>query len=212
MPNLVLATVTKSFAAEARRSVMQKVNRYNMELPSRSLNLTYHLDANRINARQKERYVNKLEKWHTDEVIFLEMALTAYEEAGQGNSQRNAKADEYTWVSTNDSIGGEKEFREKIERTLFPSEAKNKNQKNDVMILFTAHRAGATLITRDGRSRRQAGGMLGNAEALAEIGIRVLSDEKAVNEIEKLIKQRDNKAIQASKLTGVPLPKWVGKD
>lgn len=183
-----------------------------MEMPSRYLNCIYHLDANRINARQTESYVNQLEVWHTNNVIFLEMSLTAFRESRRGNSVRASKADEYTWTNTNDIIGGEKEYKEKIEHIIFPEGAKDKNQKNDVMILFTAQRAGATLITRDGSSRRQPGGILGNARALAQIGIRVMSDEEAVCEVQRLITERDNAAIRVSKNTGQPLPEWVRSD
>jgi hypothetical protein len=181
-------------------------------MPLRNLKRVYHLDANRINARQKDSFVNQLEKWHRAKVIFLEMSRTAYHEAGHRSSDRSQKADEYTWISTNDSIGGEDECRARIERILFCNGAKNENQRNDILILFTAQRAGATLITADGASRSQPGGILGNARALADLGMRVLSAEAAVAEIRDLIYKRDEMARQVSARTGARLPRWVGRD
>lgn len=182
------------------------------EIPSRNLKRVYQLDANRINARQKDPFINQLEKWHRNKVIFLEMALPAFEEAGRGSSTRSEKADEYTFISTNDSIGGEDEYRRKIEKILFPNGAKDQNERNDVLILFTAQRAGATLVTNDGGSGRQRGGMLGNSKALADMGIRVLSAQSAVAEISCLIRVRDQMARRVAACTGVRLPRWVGKD
>jgi hypothetical protein len=181
-------------------------------MPKRSLKRTYQLDANRINARRKDCFVNQLEKWYKTKVIFLEMARVAYQEAGHGSPARSRKAADYTWMSTNDSLGGEHEYRRKIEQILFPKGAKNQNQRNDVWILFTAQRSGATLITDDGGSRSQPGGMLGNAQALAKLGIQVLSAQAAVAEIAGLISERDKLARQAAACTGARLPRWVGKD
>ena len=181
------------------------------EMPKRKVG-TYQLDANRINARQKDCFVNQLEKWHKAKVIFLEMSRVAYQEAGRGNIARSRKADEYTWMSTNDSLGGEREYRRKIREILFPKGAKNQNQRNDVRIVFTAQRSGATLVTADGGSRSQSGGILGNAQALAALGIRVLTAQGAVAEIAALIDERDELARQVGACTGVSLPQWVGKD
>ncbi len=181
------------------------------EMPKRKVG-TYQLDANQINARQKNCLVNQLEKWHKAKVIFLEMSHVAYKEAGWGNSSRSIKADEYTWMSTNDSLGVEHMYRRKIEELISPKGAKSQNQKNDVWIVFTAQRSGATLVTADGGSRSQPGGILGNAQALAKLGIRVLSAQSAVAEIAGLINERDNLAHQVAACTGVRLPRWVGKD
>ena len=181
-------------------------------MPSRSVKRVYHLDANRINARQRQACVNQLETWHANGVIFLEMAYIAYVEAGYDSPERSAKADDYTWVSTNDSIGCEVEYRREIEQIVFPDGARDQSELNDVWILFAAQRAGATLVTRDGDSRTQPGGILGNAKALAEIGIIVLSDREALEEIKLLLKKRDQEIIDISDRIGQATPEWVGKD
>lgn len=184
----------------------------NLEMPSRSLKRVYHLDANRINARQNDCYVNQLEKWHKTKVIFLEMSRIAYDEAGRGSFNRLKKSDKYTWVNTNDTIGGEKDFKNKIEVILFPKGCTKPNQENDIWILFTAHRAEATLVTEDGDSNRQPCGILGSKRALAALGIKVLSTRDVVTEIMCLINERDQKAREVAKRINVSIPNWVGLD
>jgi hypothetical protein len=183
------------------------------EMPKRNLDRVYQLDANRINAMQKDAAVNQLELWHRHKVIFLEMSLTAYDEACFGNQRRSEKADDYTWMSTNESWDGIEEFRRLIESIVFPHGAKNKNEKDDVSILLDSKMSYATLVTYDGRSRRQRGGMLGNADRLlSEVGIRVITAEQAVSEIRECIRVRDEAARNLAKATGRRIPSWVGRD
>jgi hypothetical protein len=184
-----------------------------MEMPSRRLEHYYQLDANYINARQNDIYVNQLEKWHKADVLLLQMARTAYDEACCGSSKRTNKADDnYTWITLKHIIVENEDTIRKIELIVFPHGAKSQNERNDVLNLFTAKRSGAILITKDGASRNQPGGILGNAQALADIGLRVMSAQKAVDEISCHIRKRDQIARQVATRTGVPLPCWVGKD
>ena len=62
----------------------------------------------------------------------------------------------------------------KIESIIFPSEAENDNQKNDVAILFDAQKYKNTLITNDGESKSQPRGILSCTDMLKGIGIRVM--------------------------------------
>lgn len=148
---------------------------------------TFHLDANRINAKQDDPWMNQLEELHRCGFIFLEMPRTAYREAEYGDERREEKAAGYTWVEINDSLGGEDEFRRQIELAAFPSGAKTRDDQNDVEILLASKMAVAPLITRDGASKSQPRGILGSAHALAKLGIRVLSAKDALNEITKLL-------------------------
>lgn len=61
------------------------------EMPPRSVAVTIHLDANRINSRETLEHVNQLERWAEDGVIVLEMARPAYEEAKAGNDSRRRR-------------------------------------------------------------------------------------------------------------------------
>lgn len=179
-------------------------------MPNRDLGRVYHLDANRINARQQDEDVNQLELWHEQGVIFLEMSRTAYDEACTGSACREEKASDYTWVSTTWEM---KEWRILLENILFPCGAKKKNEINDISILLMAKMANATLVTNDGGSKAQPGGILGNTKRLlAETGIRVLSAGQAVAEIRGCIHLRDEAANKVAKTTGKKLPSWVGKD
>jgi hypothetical protein len=152
---------------------------------------TYHLDANRINAKREDEWMNQLEEWHRGGLIFLEMALPAYREAEYGDEGRREKAADYTWVEINNSLGGEDEFRRQIALATFSGGVKTRADHNDVEILLAAKMAGAALITRDGASKSQPQGILGSAHALAKLGIRVLSAKDAVNEIANYLAARE---------------------
>jgi len=183
------------------------------DMPKRNIGCVYHIDANRINAKQKDANVNQLEKWHKNRVIFLEMSRTAYEEAGYGDLCRSEKTDDYTWMSSNAKWDGIDEFRVLIEDIVFPKGAKNQNEINDISILLDAKMSNATLVTNDGGSNRQKGGLLGNANRLlSEVGIKVLNAEQAVKEVRDYILARDNIARNVAKACGCGLPRWVGKD
>jgi hypothetical protein len=67
-------------------------------------------------------------------------------------------------------------------------------------------------VTNDGGSRRQFGGILGNRDKLQELGVQVLTDDEAVELVEELIRERDDRERTNSSITGQPLPEWVGKD
>ncbi|AJY68674.1 hypothetical protein RW64_03205 [Geobacter sulfurreducens] len=126
-------------------------------MPKRDLGRVYHLDANRINARQQDKAVNQLELWHKNGVVFLEMSLMAYDEACDGNACRAEKASDYSWVSTSWEM---KEWRIILENILFPRGVKKQNESNDISILLLAKMANATLVTNDGGSKSQPGGIL----------------------------------------------------
>lgn len=99
-----------------------------------------------------------------------------------------------------------------IERILFPSGALTTNQRNDVDIVFNAAKYRRILITADGGSKRQPGGILGNRKALAALGVQILTAEEAVPLVQQRIEERDEIARLQAQTEGVPLPNWVGRD
>lgn len=99
------------------------------EEPSRYIGRVYHLDANRINTKQKDQHVNEIEKWAKNGIIDLDMSEPAYSEAERGSKQREEKTSEYIFVEAVDCLGGENECRKTIEDILFHSGAKDSNQK-----------------------------------------------------------------------------------
>ncbi len=175
--------------------------------------MTFHIDTNRINAGGKLENMNKLEKWENDEVITIYMSETAHSEArAGGNQQRSKKATAHIFSISSITTSDERNMFHKIERMLFPDGGKTENQKNDVDIVFNASKYNCILITSDGGSKRQPGGILGNRKKLGALGIRVLTDEEAVELVESEIKKRDEIYRNIASHTGQKLPWWVGKD
>jgi len=102
------------------------------------------------------------------------------------NSIRTEKAYSYISTETLASTPDEARMLRKIKDILFPRGVKNINERNDVEILFNAWKYGAILITDDGGSKRQPGGILGNRDKLTALGIQVMRDHEAV----EIVKQK----------------------
>lgn len=186
-----------------------------MKMPSRYVFLDFHIDNNRINAKCKLPSMNQLETWHKSGIIKIDMCDVAQNEAsqGKGRSARFEKASNYTYPITFDDHRHSTEFR-KIKNILFPKKSNlTKKEENDVIIVLHAKQNHSILITNEGESGRQKGGMLGNKDRLLnEIGVKVMRDIEAVVLVEKKIVERDEKARRIAERTGEELPKWIGKD
>ena len=172
-----------------------------------------HIDTNLINARQRLTAVNQLEKWHADGVILINMAGTARCEAlAGGNAQRTRKANQQIFTLTPPAPPDGARFKG-IEALLFPGGAEDENQRNDVRIVADAIHYAAILVTNDGGSKSQPGGILGSRDALARrFGIQILSAEEAVEFVRIKIRERDNFNRQVARKLGGPLPDWNGTD
>jgi hypothetical protein len=171
------------------------------------------IDANRINARQADPYMNQLEKWRDSEVIELIMSESSHQEARAGGDLRRArKASTQIYSMTMASTAGEQEELLTIEKILFPGGALTESQRNDVDIVFNSVKYRRILITADGGSRRQPGGILGNRAALASLGARILTAEEAVALVEQKIEERDEMARFSADTERLLLPDWVGRD
>ena len=115
----------------------------------------FQLDTNRINARQREADMNRLEAWH-EKAIHLDMSLPAHREAKDGRSPLRArKAASLQFALLGDLTDDERQLLVAIEGILFPGGASDENERNDVAIVFAAHKWGRILVTSDGGSRRQ---------------------------------------------------------
>ena len=184
-----------------------------MSQPERHICRTFHIDTNRVNARSCLANMNKLEKWHKDDVITLAMSEVAQSEAAAGGDQnRKSKAYGYIFTETLASTPNEKKRLREIEGILFPAGAQSENERNDVAVVFNAIKYEAILISNDGDSRRQPGGMLGNRQELKRLGAEILNDEEAVQLVRGLIKKRDERTRRYCERAGKPLPDWAGKD
>lgn len=183
-------------------------------MEQRFIGLMFHLDTNRINAKQKLEHMNRLEQWAADDVIMLDMAeVTLNEASAGGNTQRQAKALRFIYSETLATTPHEQEMLAKIEQIIFPEGTDNQNKRNDVEIVFNAAKYGRILVTADGDSKTQPGGILGNAELLKEaVGVKIMSDERAVQLVESRIHGRDARCRKRFELEGTPTPDWLGQD
>jgi len=128
-----------------------------------------HIDANLINARGQITQVNQLERWFEDGVILINMSSTAHVEAQAGNDHRRTrKVNQQIFTSTLPIQTNDPQFK-KVELSLFPYGAQNENQRSDVRIVCEAAKYQAILVTGDGASKRQPGGILGNRDKLRDM-------------------------------------------
>lgn len=176
----------------------------------------FHLDANLINARQANEAVNCLEKWRTDGVICIVMAGVAHAEAqagkGTGALARQRKAATHLFTISDAGEAKKDETFEKVEKILW-GEATDQNQTNDAAIVCEAIKWHAILVTNDGDSSSQKGGILGHRNALREqFGIEIYRPEEAVAVIREKIVERDARNAEIAGMTGVPVPPWSGQD
>lgn len=170
------------------------------------------IDTNLINAKQRLEEVNCLERWAEDGVILINMSWTAHAEAqADDNPYRIKKAAKQLF--TIDTGDADAELTFKVGAALFPGGPKNENQQNDVRIVCEAIKWHATLVTNDGASNSQPGGILGNRNKLQAITeIRILSPKEAVEFVASKIKERDDFNRRIAQETGKTLPDWTGKD
>jgi hypothetical protein len=179
----------------------------------RELALHFQLDTNRINSRGRLEFVNRLESWARTGLIEILLSQPAHEEASAGMDQaRRSKA--YAYIFTLDMFENpdETSLRRQLEATLFPGGAITVAERNDVRIVAHARKHMAHLVTADGGSKRQPGGILGRRAELAALGVSVMTDEEAVCLVEAKIRRRDEGAVRLAQVTGEPVPDWVGKD
>ena len=151
-----------------------------MEMKRRLLYIpVFHIDANLINARQRLPAVNQLEKWFSDGVILIDMSGTARTEAKAGNDgQRDRKANRHG--------------------------AQTDSQRNDVKIVAGAAKYQAILVTADGASKSQPGGILGNRDKLKG-RVRIVSPDEAVTLVREKILEREDFNQQMAREYGLQL-------
>jgi len=171
-----------------------------------------HIDTNLINAKQRLDEVNRLERWAEDGVILINMSWTAHRESqADGNPYRMKKAAKQIFtIDTGDSYV---EFAAKVGATLFSGGPQDENQRNDVRIVCEAIKWHAMLVTNDGASKSQPGGILGNRNKLQEVtDIQILSPKEAVTFVAAKINERDAFNRRVAQETDKPLPDWTGRD
>ena len=190
-----------------------------MQMPPRYVGLSFQIDTNRINSRQREEAMNQLETWACNGVIELDMSERAFNESISGhNKGRVAKAMKYIGSFDFAETHEEREQLRRIAEILFPGGVTKQSEENDVFIVFNAGKYGRILVTNDGGSKTQPGGILGNAERLKQelkklkLKVEVMRDVDAVGMVTRRIKDRNAHCRQSSQERNKPLPGWVGLD
>lgn len=110
-----------------------------------------------------------------------------------------------------DDINENSPIYKQVSGIVFPNGVKDQNQSNDVKIICHASHYQAILITNDGGSKKQPGGILGNAKNLKNIAT-IYSPTEAVDFIRKKIRERDEHNQKINEHTGKPVPEWAGCD
>ena len=184
-----------------------------MKMPDRFIYKSFQIDTNRINSRGGLHSMNQLERWREDGVIMMDMSEVAQEEAIAGGSESRAeKARVNIFSMTLAETPREQEQIRQIESILFPEGAEDQNQRNDVEIVFNALKYHRILVTADGGSKSQPGGMLGRRKELSAMNVQMMRDHEAVEYTRDEIQRRDDLAREIAAHTGQPVPDWVGKD
>ena len=125
--------------------------------------------------------MNELEALASQGLCTLLMPKNAWDEAEAGTDiKRKEKTWEYFFIEPvrNDS---QRFWFNEIEKIVFPDGAKTTNEINDIWILVTAKEMNYPLVTNDGNSKTQPGGLLGNRDRLEKFGVNVLLDYEAVD-------------------------------
>ena len=120
--------------------------------------------------------MNQLENWASNGVILINMSGISFREASEGQDWlRTKKAQSYVFTLTEPDIDTSSVRYQEIERILFPDGARTANQRNDVKIVYDATHWKSILVTAEGHSKRQRGGMLGHRDQLSEF-VTIMSD------------------------------------
>lgn len=181
----------------------------------RHIGWDFVIDANRINARGKLPHMCQLEKWGRDGVTRIVISNEASEEASRGNTARRDKAADHINTVTHVRAPDEIQLLKAIVDVLSSGGTKKTNDEIDARIVFNAAKYLDILITNDGASNSQPGGILGHRDKLRSLhpSIKIMSDLEAVSFVRERIKQRDDQIrLIVEAFPSATTPSWVGQD
>lgn len=180
----------------------------------RRLGLSFQIDTNCINARGKLEAMTLLEEWQSKDLIEVLFSEPALNESFAGHDERCvARASEYVFSLDSSLQQQDTSVELEIERILFPTGARTASERSDVRIVMHARKYHCILVTNDGSSKRQPGGILGHRHELKErVGVTVLRPEEAASLVREKTSSRDLAARRLAAVTGEALPTWIGCD
>ncbi len=177
-------------------------------MPNRNIGLCFCPDANRINARQRDEYMNQLEQWEKKDVIFFNMSESAAVEVKKGgSSNRHKKLSTFRpFTLTYADSPQERIELKQIAMILFGEWPVNENEFGDVELVFNCKKYSNILLKEDND-------ILSKKDVLkSKFGVKVYRTSEAVELVKSRIQTRVRYAKWVSKLKGEILPDWVGKD
>ena len=166
------------------------------------------IDANRINALQRDPDMNQLEEWAKNGVIKMRLPDTAHEEIQKAGSKQRAKTLGILIPCALITTDDERAMLTKIEMII--AEGKQQlleNDKKDAKIVFTACKySNAVVVTADGWLLRKARAIQ------TGIGVQVMSAAELVKVLRARIESRDKRVRAEATRRESPVPDWVGCD
>ena len=176
---------------------------------SRSLHFSQiFIDANRINALQRDPNMNQLEELAKNGVIEMRLPDTALEEVEKAGSKQRAKTLGILIPCALITTDDERAMLTKIETIIAEGKQElSENDRKDAKIVFTAWKySHAVVVTADGWLLRKA------VAIQTGIGVQVMNAAQLVNVFRLRIESRDKRVREEAILRGHPVPDWVGRD
>jgi predicted nucleic acid-binding protein len=166
------------------------------------------IDANRINALQRDPDMNQLEEWAKNGVIEMRLPDTAAEEVGKAGSRQRAKTLGTLIPCALITTDEERAMLAKVEKIIAQGKQQlSDNDKKDAKIVFTACKySNAVVVTADGWLLRKAPAIQ------TGIGVQVKSAAELVNVLRASIENRDKRVRAEATRRESPVPDWVGCD
>jgi predicted nucleic acid-binding protein len=166
------------------------------------------IDANCINALQRDPDMNQLEEWAKNGVIAMRLPDTALEEVEKAGSKQRAKTFGILIPCASITTDDEQAMLTKIETIIAEGKQQlSETDKKDAKIVFTAWKhSGAVVVTADGWLLRKAKAIQ------AAIGVQIMSAADLVNLLRDRIGRRDQRVRECATLRELPVPEWVGED
>jgi hypothetical protein len=165
------------------------------------------IDANRINALQRDADMNQLEEWAKNGVIEMRLPDTALEEVEKAGSKQRAKTLGILIPCALITTDDERAMLTRIETIIKEGKQQlSETDKKDAKIVFTAWKySNAVVVTADDW-------LLRKAKAIQAIGVQIMSAAELVSVLQRQIESRDERQRKEATRRGLPVPEWVGKD